>query len=239
MIIIQSHSNSPGFNLSIEEYLFSRRKDDVLFLYINEPCVVIGRNQDIFHEVNSFFCMENNIPVFRRISGGGTVFQDRGNLNYCFISNRIQGNSPLSVDFLKPIVTILSDLQIEVKIGKRKDLWLPGGHKISGTASHVGKSRELHHGTLLYDSDLNKLEESLSPKDIKPENRKIASVHSPVANIRSYLKENNYNAPEANFFFKLFTEKLLSLYGLDSISKLRNEELPGIIPLQPVLDSSD
>lgn len=183
--------------------------------------------------------MENNIPVFRRISGGGTVFQDRGNLNYCFISNRIQGNSPLSVDFLKPIVTILSDLQIEVKIGKRKDLWLPGGHKISGTASHVGKSRELHHGTLLYDSDLNKLEESLSPKDIKPENRKIASVHSPVANIRSYLKENNYNAPEANFFFKLFTEKLLSLYGLDSISKLRNEELPGIIPLQPVLDSSD
>ena len=239
MIIIQSHSNSPGFNLSTEEYLFSKRQDEILFLYVNEPCVVLGRNQDLFCEVNTPFCLKNNIPVFRRISGGGSVFQDTGNLNYCLISNRIQGNSPLTVDFLEPIVTVLNELQIEVQIGKRKDLWLPGGHKISGTASHVSKSRELHHGTLLYDSDLDKLEKSLSPKVIKQEFRKIASVHSPVENIRTYLKDKKHNAPEAVLFFKLFTEKILSLYGKDSASELSMDELNGIIPLLPVLNTSD
>ena len=237
MIIIQSHSNSPGFNLSTEEYLFSGRHDEILFLYVNEPCVVIGRNQDLFCEVNTPFCLENNIPVFRRISGGGSVFQDTGNLNYCFISNRVQGNSSLNADFLRPIVTVLNDLQVEVQTGKRKDLWLPGGHKISGTASHVGKSRELHHGTLLYDSNLDTLEKSLSPKVIKQESRKIASVHSPVENIRTYLKAKKYNAPETDLFLKLFTEELLSLYSLDSVSELSTEELSGIIPLLPVLNS--
>ena len=134
MTLICSNSHDASFNLATEEYLFSKRTDEVLFMYVNEPCVVVGRNQDVLSEVNVDFCTTHKIPVFKRMSGGGTVYHDKGNLNYCFISNRIQGESPLDTAFLQPIVTVLADLQVEVLIGKRNDLWLPGGHKLSGTA---------------------------------------------------------------------------------------------------------
>ena len=230
MILIHSNSHDASFNLAVEEYLFSHRNDEILFLYVNDPCVVVGRNQDVLSEIDRDFCSENNIPVFKRISGGGTVYHDRGNLNYCFISNRIQGKSPLDTAFLKPIVTVLADLEVEVLIGERKDLWLPDGHKISGTASHVGKTRILHHGTLLYDADLNNLEKSLTPKAAESLSRAIASVPSPVKNIRSYLKEREFLAPEADSFFGLLIQKLVDLYCLDSVSELSSEDISGINP---------
>ena len=231
MILIFSSSTSPAFNLATEEYLFSNRTDDILFLYVNEPCVVVGRNQDVLLEVNVDFCTTHKIPVFKRMSGGGTVYHDKGNLNYCFISNRVPGESPLDTPFLKPIVTVLADLQVEVLIGKRKDLWLPGGHKISGTASHVGKTRILHHGTLLYDADLEKLEKCLSSTAVNIVSKAIASVPSPVKNIHSYLSENGHNAPEADSFFEVILQRLLSLYCLESVTILTPEEESLIQPL--------
>jgi len=93
MTIIHSHSNSSSFNLAAEEYLFSERQDDILFLYVNEPSVIIGSNQVIRNEVNLNFCAENNIRVVRRMSGGGAVYHDLGNLNYCFITNKTEGKS--------------------------------------------------------------------------------------------------------------------------------------------------
>jgi len=233
MTLIYSNSHDASFNLATEEYLFSHRSDDILFLYVNNPCVVVGRNQDVLSEVNVDFCTTHNIPVFKRMSGGGTVYHDKGNLNYCFISNRVQGESPLDTAFLQPIVHVLADLQVEVLIGKRKDLWLPGGHKISGTASHVGKTRILHHGTLLYDADLEDLEKSLAAKLTGIPSRAIASVPSPVKNIRSYLKEKNCLAPEADCFFGLLIQKLVDLYCLDAVSGLSSEEISRIKPLSP------
>jgi len=233
MTLICSNSNDASFNLATEEYLFSKRTDEILFLYVNESCVVVGRNQDVHSEVNVDFCTTHKIPVFKRMSGGGTVYHDKGNLNYCFISNRIQGESPLDTAFLQPIMTVLADLQVEVLIGKRKDLWLPGGHKISGTASHVGKTRILHHGTLLYDADLEDLEKSLAAKLTGIPSRAIASVPSPVKNIRSYLKEKNCLAPEADCFFGLLIQKLVDLYCLDAVSGLSSEEISRIKPLSP------
>ncbi len=234
MIIIQSNSNSTGLNLSIEDYLFTQRKEEFLFLYVNEPSVVMGHNQRLLSEVNSQFCAENNIPVYRRMSGGGTVFHDLGNLNYCFISNRIEGDSPLNDHFLQVIVDVLKDLHIEAHIGKRKDLWLPGGYKISGTASHITKKRELHHGTLLYDTNLDKLEKSLSSQAEKSEISKVASVHSPVKNIRAYLVDQKYMDQEACVFFRLVTDKLLHLYSLGSVAGLSDEEMSLIKPLEPI-----
>ncbi|MFZ4726698.1 MAG: lipoate--protein ligase family protein, partial [Paludibacter sp.] len=148
MQIIHFSSTSPTFNLAAEEFLFSERQDDLLFLYVNEPSVIIGCNQAMRNEVNLEFCTENEIQIVRRMSGGGAVYHDLGNLNYCFISNKTIGKSSLNDDFLKPIVKVLVDLGVPVEIGKRKDLWLPDRYKISGTASHVSKNRELHHGTL-------------------------------------------------------------------------------------------
>ena len=154
MTVIYSCLLDSGFNLAAEEFLFSQRQDEILFLYVNSPCVVIGCNQSIVSECDIGFCKDQAIPIIRRISGGGAVFHDEGNINFCFISNRTQGNFSLGSEFLLPIIHVLNDLKIKVTLGKRKDLWLPGEYKISGTASHISKTRELHHGTLLYDTNL-------------------------------------------------------------------------------------
>lgn len=232
MTIIQSNSQSTGFHLAAEEYLFSRREDEILFLYVNAPSVVIGSNQAILAEVDMDYCIAYDISIFRRMSGGGAVFHDEGNLNYCFISNRKEGESALGADFLIPIVKVLRELSVEVEIGKRKDLWLPKSYKISGTASHVGKTRELHHGTLLYDTDLEKLQKALSAKPLEEQPKAIASVPSPVKNIRTWLLENNKIAPDAGLFFQLLIQKLQSFYNKSDTYFLSNEESTQIALLQ-------
>lgn len=225
MQIIRSCSNLPGFNLAAEECLFSQRQDEILFLYINRPCIVIGCNQAMSSEIDPDYCSEQSISLFRRMSGGGAVYHDEGNLNYCFIKNRVPGKFPLSSEFLQSIIQVLMELYIPVSIGKRNDIWLPGGYKISGTASHVGKFRELHHGTLLYDSNLEKLQKALSPKTSLTGLRAIASVPSPVKNIRAFLAEQNKITPSVSDFFQLFIKKLLEYFSLDSLSVLTESEI--------------
>jgi lipoate-protein ligase A len=158
------------------------------------------------------------------MSGGGAVYHDEGNLNYCFIKNRVPGKFPLNSEFLQSIVQVMIELYIPVSVGKRNDIWLPGGYKISGTASHVGKYRELHHGTLLYDSNLDKLQKALSPKISLTRLRTIASVPSPVKNIRTFLAEQNNITPSVSEFFQLFIRKLLKYFSLDSLSALTEKE---------------
>lgn len=232
MQIIHSTSNSPAFNLAAEEFLFSERQDDVLFLYVNKPSVIIGSNQAIRNEVDLAFCTENNIQIVRRMSGGGAVYHDLGNLNYCFISNKIQGQSSLSTDFLLPIVNVLDTMNIPLEIGKRKDLWLPRGFKISGTASHVSKNRELHHGTLLYNTDLDKLKKSLFVRTKNNEIKAIPSVPSTVKNIRTFLEEQNYDTYSAIDFFQLVIEKLRYLFDLEYISFFSEKEKAEINSLE-------
>ena len=232
MTIIQSTSNSPTFNLAAEEFLFSHRQDDLLFLYVNDPSVIIGCNQAVLAEVNVDFCKENDITVCRRISGGGAVFHDSGNLNFCFISNKETGETALSSDFLKPIVWALNDLFVVTEIGKRKDLWLPDGHKISGTASHVSKTRELHHGTLLYDTDLEKLQETLIAKPLEHKSKAIASVPSPVKNIRNWLQERYIKVPAAVHFFELLKLKIQQFYITANNYTFTEEEIFEIHKLQ-------
>lgn len=232
MKIIHSQSNSPTFNLAAEEFLFSERQDDVLFLYVNKPSVIIGSNQAIRNEVDLAFCAENNIQIVRRMSGGGAVYHDLGNLNYCFISNKIQGQSSLSIDFLLPIVNVFETMNIPLEIGKRKDLWLPGGFKISGTASHVSKNRELHHGTLLYNTDLDKLKKTLFVRTKNNEIKAIPSVPSTVKNIFAFLEEQNYDAYSAIDFFQLVIEKLRYLFDLKHISSFSEKEKAEINSLE-------
>lgn len=225
MQIIRSSSTTPGFNLAAEEYIFSQRQDEILFLYVNSPCVVIGCNQALLSEADTDYCSAYHISLFRRMSGGGAVYHDEGNLNYCFVKNRIPGKFPLGAEFLHPIVEILETLEISVQLGARKDLWLPDGYKISGTASHVGKFRELHHGTLLYDSDLEKLQKALSPKPLENISRAIASVPGQVKNIRKFLSEQNLEAPDALTFFQQFTQKLLDFYDQKCLSFFTEKEM--------------
>jgi len=228
MKIIYSTSNLPTFNLAAEEFLFSERQDDLLFLYVNKPSVIIGCNQAIRNEVDLEFCQENNIQIVRRMSGGGAVFHDLGNLNFCFISNKTEEKSSLNDEFLQPIENILNDLGVPVKIGKRKDLWLEGKYKISGTASHISKNRELHHGTLLYDTNLKMLEKTLKSKTKDKSLKAIASVPSAVKNLRTYFKENELETLEAVDFFDFFKNSLFTIYECRIETNLSDIEIEKI-----------
>lgn len=227
-VIVISNRYEPGFNLAAEKYLFSRQQDETLFLYVNAPCVVIGCNQAVRNEVNSEFCSKKGIEVMRRISGGGAVYHDFGNINYCFIQNRIPGKYPINDNFLKSVVAVLNQLGIPVITGERKDIWLPDGSKISGTASHVGKEKALYHGTLLYDSNLEYLQGSLTPESIygnpgdpgnKPAIKAIASVRSKVGNIRDYINKSG----KGDMSFDEFYDNLLA--GFCKYFNVRNPAL--------------
>lgn len=231
MQIIRSTSASPTFNLATEEYLFSKRQEEFLFFYVNSPSVIVGCNQAIANEVNFPFCAENNIQIVRRMSGGGTVYHDSGNLNYCFITNQDNGKSALNPDFLDPIVKVLHDISIPVEIGKRKDLWLPNAFKISGTASHVSRLRELHHGTLLYDSNLDFLENALEAKNIDINKKAIRSVKSRVKNLRTYLADQGEYTLDAKDFFELIIQKVSDFYKNEKIiflSEIEKEMIEAI-----------
>lgn len=214
---------SPAFNLATEEYLFSEKSEDYIFLYVNTPSVIVGSNQAVKNEVDLDFCKQNNIQIIRRLSGGGAVYHDEGNLNFCFISNSDKNKSSLSTDFLIPIVAVLQSFNIPVEIGKRKDLWI-NGFKISGTASHVSKNRELHHGTLLFDTNLAYLQKSLTSQQIYPEIKATKSVSSPVKNIKEFLSESY----SVNDFFQAFSTKLLEYQNLKKNYEFTDEEIQSI-----------
>ena len=231
MTIIHTTSTSPTFNLATEEFLFAERTDDLLFLYVNEPAVVIGCNQAIRNEVDLEFCKMNDIQIVRRMSGGGAVFHDLGNLNFCFISNKTEGKSSLNDDFLKPVVEVLTDLGIPVQIGKRKDLWLQNEYKITGTASHVAKNRELHHGTLLYDTNLEMLEKALTSTQKDERVKAIASVRSTVKNLRTWFEEQDHFTLSSTDFFELITRKLAAYMLQETVIALLESESEEILEL--------
>ncbi|MEI8272837.1 MAG: biotin/lipoate A/B protein ligase family protein [Paludibacter sp.] len=228
MRIIHSTSNSPTFNLAAEEYFFSERTEDLLFLYVNEPSVIIGCNQAIQNEVDLEFCAQNEVRIVRRMSGGGAVFHDFGNLNFCFISNKTEGKSALNDEFLKPVVSVLKELGVLVEIGKRKDLWLQKEYKITGTASHIAKNRELHHGTLLYDTNLEMLEKALSPESKDTNVKAIASVRSTVKNLRTWFAEQEQFFLEAGEFFDFLIRKIQQYYQQESVESLSDEHVSQI-----------
>lgn len=218
-------STSPTFNLAAEEYLFSANQDEILFFYVNEPSVIIGCNQAIENEVNLQFCVENNIQVVRRMSGGGAVYHDFGNLNFCFITNKMEGALSLNSDFLLPIIEVLKALNIPVEIGKRRDLWLPGGYKITGTASHCNKNRELHHGTLLYETKLDFLENSLAVKSKELTIKAVASVRSVVKNLKIFLEEQGQCTLNTKDFFLYLIRELAQNNGVKSIFDFSEKEI--------------
>jgi lipoate---protein ligase len=216
MKLIVSESHDPAYHLALEEHLFNQRDEEFALFYVNSPCVIVGCNQVWENEVNTVFCKKHQIPVLRRMSGGGAVYHDHGNLNYCFITNQSGVGTSLSAEFLKPVVIALTYFGFQPVVGKRKDLWLPDGYKISGTASHIAAKRELHHGTLLFKTDLNKLNGALNPKNKDLNIKGIASVPSPVKNISCYMKEYNLPLYEMADFCRQFIRKIKPVLDLNA-----------------------
>lgn len=183
-------STDPHFNLAAEEYLLMHGEEDIRMLWRNDRAVIIGKNQNTWAEVNVPYTEANGIPVVRRLSGGGAVFHDLGNVNYTFITAYEEGGGIDFARFTAPILEVLNDLGVPAELGGRNDI-LAGGLKISGNAQAVirrvdGTARQLHHGTLLFGADLTSLAEALIVHPEKIRTKGIASVRSRVANIRDY-----------------------------------------------------
>jgi lipoate-protein ligase A len=186
MYCIKSKYTDPYFNLASEEFLLKRFSEDVFLLYRNEPSIVVGKHQNTLAEINLQFVKDNGIIVARRISGGGTVFHDLGNLNFSFITGGSEGDLVNYRKYTQPIIDAMKDMGLEVKLGLRHELLL-GNKKISGTASHVFKNRVLHHGTLLFSSQMDDLFSALKVDPEPFNDRAVKSIRSEVTNIRDHL----------------------------------------------------
>ena len=157
MIQIETTSHDPFFNQAFEDYVFRTfREDEVLLLWRNRPAVVVGCYQNICREVHVRALLEQNIPVVRRMSGGGTVYHDLGNLNYTLITGQ---SGALDYDrCLAPVLRALNALGVPAQKSRTCDMTVDG-KKISGSAQKIANGRVLHHGTLLVDADLTRLDE--------------------------------------------------------------------------------
>ncbi len=187
MICIINHRTDPYFNLAAEEYLLKNSSEEYFMLWQNEPSIVVGKHQNALAEIDLIYAREKGFKVARRISGGGTVFHDLGNLNFSFISNGEEGKLINYRKYASPIVEVLGTLGIEATFSKRDDI-LIDGMKISGNASHVYKQRVLHHGTLLFSSDLSDLSKALKTSPDLFTDKAVKSVRSKVTNISDHLK---------------------------------------------------
>ncbi|MDR0814619.1 MAG: lipoate--protein ligase family protein, partial [Bacteroidales bacterium] len=220
----------PFFNLAAEEYLFRHVAEPCFLLWCNEPAVIVGRHQNALAEINYPYIKQHDIKVIRRLSGGGTVYHDAGNLNFSFIDNRKNAES---VDFTKyqtVIIAMLRTFGIQAEAGKRNELLL-GGKKISGTADHVTNKRILHHGTLLFSAGLTAVEEALRVPTGKFKDKAIQSVRSQVTNISLHLSAPMDMATFRAQVFRYMMKHLpnareynYSQADLQSIEHLRNEK---------------
>ncbi len=190
MISIRNDSKDPHFNLALEEYVFYNFDPswDYVLLWQNEPSVIIGRNQNTMEEINYKFIKDNNINVVRRMSGGGAVYHDLGNLNYTFIVNSERDVTSNFKIFTEPVMSALAKLGVKAEFSGRNDITIDG-RKFSGNAQHYSKNRLLHHGTILFDSDLIVVQEALNVKVDKMQSKGIKSVRSRVTNVFPYLEE--------------------------------------------------
>ncbi|MEA1962094.1 MAG: lipoate--protein ligase [Bacillota bacterium] len=190
MIYIENNSLDPAFNLALEEYLLKDRTDmeDVFLLWQDEPTVVVGRNQNTIEEINQAYIKQNGINVVRRLSGGGAVYHDAGNLNFTFIVKDEKRNHFDFPKFTEPIIEVLKEIGITAENQGRNDITI-GGRKFSGNAQVRIKNRLLHHGTILFDTAFEEMVACLNVGQEKFASKGVKSVKSRVTNISEHLQK--------------------------------------------------
>ncbi|AXI27510.1 lipoate--protein ligase [Priestia megaterium] len=191
MLFIDNQKNyDPRINLAIEEYALKHLdiNETYLLFYINEPSIIIGKNQNTIEEINTKYVEDQHIHVVRRLSGGGAVYHDKGNLNFSFIT-KDDGNSFHNFKkFTEPVVEALKKLGVNAELSGRNDL-MAEGRKISGNAQFSTKGRMFSHGTLLFDSEIENVVSALKVKKDKIESKGIKSIRNRVANISEFLEQ--------------------------------------------------
>lgn len=191
MKYIKTDWGTPYYNLALEEYLMAKMpKDDYFFFYVHDPSIIVGKFQNTLEEINSDFVKENNICVARRLTGGGAVYHDHGNLNYSFVIRAGEEDVNNFAKYADPIIKALGTMGVEAELAGRNDI-LVDGKKVSGTAQYSSKNMLIHHGTLLFDSKMENLVNALKVKDIKIKSKGTKSVRSRVTNIKEYVSQKD------------------------------------------------
>ncbi len=187
MLIIDTGCTDPFFNLAAEEYLFREYDAGIFMVYINTASVIIGKHQNPSEEINIKCLRENDIPVIRRVSGGGTVYHDTGNINYTIINNHPAGKKIDFTGYTKTLLSFLEEHGVKAYRGEKNEIRTEG-MKISGNAEHVFKSRVLHHGTLLYSANLEMMSDCLAQPEAVIKSRAVRSNRTSVSNLKERIK---------------------------------------------------
>lgn len=209
-------------NLATEQFLMNNKSfnEPLLLFYIEKPCIIVGRNQNTFEEINQKYVEDHNITVTRRLSGGGAVYQDLGNLCFSFVVNADDESFGDFKSFTQPIVDALHDLgATSAEVSGRNDI-LVDGKKFSGNAMYTRNGKTFSHGTLSYNVDLDVLTKALNVPEDKIKSKGIKSIRSRVTNLKPYLKDDYKNLTTEEFREIL----LLRLFNVKNLDEIKSQE---------------
>jgi len=213
------YTTDPYFNLACEQFVFDELPRDCSYvmLWQNSSTIVIGKYQNTYSQINTDYVRENGIKVARRLSGGGAVYHDMGNLNYTFITDAESMEGLNMQLFCRPVVRTLERLGVPAQINGRNDITIDG-KKFSGNSQYVKSNRVMHHGTILFDADLSAVGKALQVDESKIQSKGIRSVRSRVTNVRPYLPDDSITLPA---FRQLLLEEMLT--GFDAEEQVLSE----------------
>jgi len=231
MKYIDWKETDPQINLAFEEYVFNQldKNESYFLLWQNDNAVIVGKHQNTIEEINQEYINENDIKVVRRLSGGGAVYHDLGNLNFTFIVDD-NGKEPFDFKtFTQPLVGALQSLGVNAEFNSRNDIAIEG-KKVSGNSQYSKRGRILHHGTILFNSKLSTMQGALKVKKNKIKSKGVKSVKSRVTNIADYLDDDytlaDFKEVLLAFMFKDENLQKMELMDEDilAIEKLKAEK---------------
>lgn len=221
MICINKHSDDPGFNLAADEFILKQGNSDVFMLWQSRESLVIGKHQLAWQEADQSLLESESVPLLRRITGGGTVYHGPGNICFSFITNERDDkiNFP---KYAKPIILYLRSLGLQAEVVGKSNICLDG-MKISGNAASVHRNRSLHHGTLLFDTDIHRLNHLLRIPQLKLQSKAVASLRTEVTTIKRQLPEI-----DEEMFFEGLKSFVLEYFNVSEERDFNDDEMESI-----------